>query len=106
MIRTTRGLAFCLVIGMTATGGSQPVSAANIARACLASDRSPGAEVCACAQSVANQVLTRSDQNKAVKIIAEPDKFIDYKYSKSANAKAFLERYKVWGEMASKICGT
>ena len=72
--------------------------------ACLRSDRSPGREACACAQSVADQTLSRGDQKIAARIIKDPDHFYKYYGSKNPRNQAFLERYRAWGTAAHEFC--
>ncbi|QHQ33948.1 hypothetical protein [Algicella marina] len=74
-------------------------------RACLQSERSPGRQVCACAQSVADQTLSKGDQDKAAGIIRKPDLFFKYHGSDNPSRKAFLQRYRAWGTATSELCG-
>ncbi len=73
-------------------------------RACLSSPRSPGQQVCSCAQQVADQTLNAADQRQAARIISEPDLYLEFKYSSNGGDKAFLERYKRWGEYSAQVC--
>ncbi len=89
------GFLFCI---------SLPAYSAGITeKACLQSDRSPGPEVCSCAQVVADQMLTASDQRDAAKIIAEPDIYLEFKYGTEAK-KTFLDRYRAWGDASAQFC--
>ena len=72
--------------------------------ACVRSDRSPGREVCACAQALADRLLSPGDQRQAAKIIADPDLFQIIAKRKNVAAKAFIDRYKTWGELTQKNC--
>ena len=84
---------------------SFPVFSAGITEnACLRSERSPGREICSCAQNLADQMLTRSDQRAAAEIIAEPDIYLEYKYTENQSKQTFLERYRTWGETTAQYC--
>jgi len=96
-----RHFAFVIVIfcvGCGGGGGTTPQ------RACLNSDRSPGPQVCACAQVVADQTLSRSDQRQAAEIIADPDAFQEVNASRSNRAQSFVARYRLWGERVEQVC--
>lgn len=72
--------------------------------ACLGAARSPGVAVCACVQGLADRGLTRHDQKRAAEIIRDPDKFHRYYVSKDPASRAFLERYRAWGEASDRYC--
>jgi len=74
-------------------------------RACLASNRSPGPQVCRCAQTLADQILSTRDQREAARIIADPDRFRTVRKRQTAASKAFIERYRNWGELTQEYCG-
>ena len=94
---------FIFVLGAAVAASPLPVAAAGITEsACLRSSRSPGPTVCRCAQSLADGWLSRSDQREAAKIIAEPDRYLELREKRGK--KAFLERYRAWGEAAEKTC--
>lgn len=84
---------------------SLPAFSAGITEnACLRSERSPGREICSCAQNVADQMLSTADQRNAAKIIAEPDIYLEYKYASGVDKQNFLERYRAWGETTAQYC--
>ncbi len=93
--------AFCFVFSIVASG-AQAMGPTH--SACLQSERSPGHEVCACAQSVADQTLNPQDQERAAQIILDPDHFYQYYGSKNAARTAFLERYRAWGAATTQVC--
>ncbi len=79
--------------------------AAQIKRACLASDREAATRArCSCIQRVANQALTRSDQKTVAKWFTDPHKAQELKMSKTARDDALWDRYQNFGQMAQAIC--
>ncbi len=74
---------FTLLASIAAAGPTQT--------ACLKSARSPGPTGCACAQALADQVLSPRDQRRAAEIIGDPDLYSIIAKRKSASAKAFIE---------------
>lgn len=79
--------------------------AAQIKRACLASDRTAATrQRCNCIQSVADQVLTRSDQKTIAKWFTDPNQAQAIKMSKSARDDALWERYQAFGQVAQASC--
>lgn len=98
-----RRLSSALCAGLLLSG---PAAAIGVTEsACLASARSPGPEVCACAQSVADSILTIPDQREAAKIIADPERFAKLQGRSNRAAKAFIERYLGWAALAAERCG-
>jgi hypothetical protein len=95
---------FLVISGVLACVSFPAFSAGITEAACLRSERSPGREVCACAQYVADRMLSRSDQQNAAKIIAEPDKYLEFKYASSRKEQGFLDRYRAWGEASAEYC--
>ncbi|WP_170426627.1 hypothetical protein [Ruegeria arenilitoris] len=98
-----------LIIALCATSISavapQPAEAAQIKRACLASDRSAATrDRCNCIQRVANQALTRSDQKTVAKWFTDPHQAQELKMSKTARDDALWDRYRNFGQMAQAIC--
>ncbi len=95
-------IAFCAA-SMVAV--QQPAEAAQIKRACLASDRSAATrDRCSCIQRVANQALTRSDQNTVAKWFEDPHQAQELKMSQTARDDALWDRYQNFGQMAQAIC--
>ncbi|WP_170782811.1 hypothetical protein [Ruegeria lacuscaerulensis] len=98
---------FFLIAFCAASVASSPlaVEAAQIKRACLASDRSAATrDRCTCIQRVADQALTRSDQKTVSKWFADPHKAQELKMSRSARDDALWDRYQNFGQMAQAIC--
>ncbi|WP_170326821.1 hypothetical protein [Ruegeria arenilitoris] len=98
-----------LLIALCATSISamapQAAEAAQIKRACLASDRTAATrDRCSCIQRVANQALTRSDQKTVAKWFKDPHQAQELKMSKTARDDALWDRYRNFGQMAQAIC--
>ena len=73
--------------------------------ACLEADRAKATrDLCSCIQRVADQMLTRSDQNEAATFFENPQLAQDTRMSDNPQKEKFWERYKDWSESASKIC--
>ncbi|WP_170761863.1 hypothetical protein [Ruegeria lacuscaerulensis] len=96
-------IAFC-VTSISAMA-PQAVDAAQIKRACLASDRTAATRTrCSCIQRVANQALTRSDQKTVAKWFTNPHQAQELKMSQTARDDALWDRYQAFGQMAQAIC--
>ncbi|WP_170331329.1 hypothetical protein [Ruegeria arenilitoris] len=96
-------IAFCAT-SLTAVAPA-PSEAAQIKRACLASDRSAATRSrCSCIQRVADQALTRSDQKTVAKWFTDPHQAQVLKMSKTARDDALWDRYQAFGQMAQAIC--
>ncbi|NNU79952.1 hypothetical protein HMH01_05815 [Halovulum dunhuangense] len=93
--------AFVLLAAVT---GAAPAAAGPTERACLSSARSPGPAVCACSQALANQFLTPRDQERAARIIQDPDHFHEIESQRGRAAQDFMARYRAWGEAAEQFC--
>ena len=95
-------IAFCAA---SITAVAPTVDAAQIKRACLASDRSAATrDRCSCIQRVANQALTRSDQKTVAKWFSDPHQAQELKMSQTARDDALWDRYQNFGQMAQAIC--
>ena len=92
------------LVTMAVLACAAPAFAGPAQKACLATERSPGPRVCACAQQVADQTLSRSDQHIAASIIREPELFVKYQKDSSRRAQGFLTRYRLWGERVEQHC--
>ncbi len=87
------------------TAVAHSADAAKIKQACLASDRSAATrDRCSCIQRVANQALTRSDQNTVAKWFTDPHQAQQLKMSQTARDDALWDRYQNFGQMAQAIC--
>lgn len=93
-----------LVAGAWSISGVQ-AGASAVMQACLLAERSPGVSICTCAQLEADRILTPVDQAEAARLIADPDRFAKVDADRSRGAQAFLERYRIWGEMTEANCG-
>ncbi|WP_170362998.1 hypothetical protein [Ruegeria arenilitoris] len=98
-----------LIIALCATSlttlAPATTEAAQIKRACLASDRSAATrDRCKCIQRVADQALTNKDQKTVAKWFTDPHQAQELKMSKSARDDALWERYQNFGRMAQAIC--
>jgi len=95
-------IAFCAA---SLTAVAQVADAAQIKRACLASDRSAATrDRCSCIQRVADQALTRSDQQTVAKWFTDPHQAQELKMSQTARDDALWDRYQNFGQMAQAIC--
>ena len=95
-------IAFCAA---SLTAVAPAVDAAQIKRACLASDRSAATrDRCNCIQRVADQALTRSDQKTVAKWFTNPHQAQELKMSQTARDDALWDRYQNFGQMAQAIC--
>ncbi|WP_284163500.1 hypothetical protein [Frigidibacter sp. SD6-1] len=88
---------FALILPSAALAGG------TIDKACRATGRA-GAGLCGCIQSVADQVLSRSDQRRAATFFADPDKAQEVRLSDSASAEAFWDRYAAFASTAEAVC--
>ena len=87
------------------TAVAHVADAAQIKRACLASDRSAATRArCSCIQSVADQALTRSDQKTVAQWFKDPHQAQELKMSQTARDDALWDRYQNFGQMAQAIC--
>ncbi|KUJ78737.1 hypothetical protein [Ruegeria profundi] len=98
-----------LLIALCATSilavAPKSLEAANIKRACLASDRAEATrDRCNCIQRVADQALTRSDQKTISKWFQDPHQAQELKMSRTARDDALWDRYQNFGQMAQAIC--
>ena len=80
-------------------------AAGTIERACNKSDRSAASrELCSCIQEAADATLNNSDQRRAAKFFADPDKAQETRQSDSSSDESFWQRYKSFGQMAEAWC--
>lgn len=98
-----RGRWCVLLVLAVAACGSGPTR--DVRAACLASPRSPGGEVCACAAREAEARLSRSDRRRTAAILEEPDEILPYTQSdEGSRRRAFLERYRAWANATAENC--
>lgn len=83
-----------------------PSDAKVIEKACNGSDRVASASLCNCIQSVADQILTRSDQRLAARFFKDPQMAQDTRQSDNSSKEAFWKRYKAFGETAAAVCSS
>ncbi|MEM1360719.1 MAG: hypothetical protein AAGF94_03260 [Pseudomonadota bacterium] len=82
-----------------------PAEAKRIQQACMQSDRNAASSSrCNCIQRVADQVLTAPDQRLAASFFRDPDRAQEVKMSDNHRHEQFWDRYKIFGQNASKIC--
>lgn len=98
-----------LLIALCATSISavapQAVDAAQIKRACLASDRAAATRArCSCIQRVANDALSRSDRRTVAKWFTDPHQAQELKMSQTSRDDALWERYQAFGQLAQAVC--
>ena len=94
-----------LALAMTMTIGALPVSAGQIERACLLSERAGGDRaLCACIQTVADRMLTPADQRDVARFFGDPDRSHDMKLRDDARAEAFWARFSEFGAAAEADC--
>lgn len=80
-------------------------SASAVETACLRSDRPQATRaLCRCIGSVANQMLTRSEQRRAAAFFRDPQLAQDVRMSKSQRDNAFWARYRAFGDQAEAAC--
>ena len=95
-------IAFCAA---SLTAVAPVVDAAQIKRACLASDRQAATrQRCRCIQGVANDTLTNGDQKTVAKWFSDPHQAQVLKMSKSARDDALWDRYQAFGQLAQALC--
>ena len=95
-------IAFCAA---SLTAITPAADAAQIKRACLASDREAATRArCRCIQRVADQALTRSDQKTVAKWFTNPHQAQELKMSQTPRDDALWDRYQNFGQMAQAIC--
>jgi len=96
-------IAFCAA-SLTAVV-PQSVEAAQIKRACLASDRQAATRArCSCIQRVANDALSRSDRKTVAKWFTDPHQAQELKMSQTARDDALWDRYLAFGQLAKAVC--
>ena len=79
--------------------------AKQIERACIASDRrAANTRLCSCIQSIANQLLTKTEQKVAAGFFADPHKAQELRISDNSKDESFWKRYKQFGSVASRRC--
>ena len=92
---------FFVVFGILAG----PVSASQIERACMASDRSHGDRaLCGCIQDAANLTLSAKDQRLAATFFQDPDRAQEIRMSDRRSNETFWKRYKNFGATAEAFC--
>ncbi len=96
-----RTLAAATMIALATTGAD----AGAIEAACLRSDRQAATRaLCDCIGSVADQLLSGSDQRRGAKFFSDPAKAQKVRQSDRASDEAFWLRYKAFGTQAESLC--
>ncbi len=98
-----------LIIALCATSftavAPQSADAAQIKRACMASDREAATrQRCSCIQKVANDALSRSDRKVVAKWFTDPHQAQVLKMSTTARDDALWDRYQAFGKLAQAVC--
>ena len=83
---------------------ASPLSAEQIERACLNSDRGGDRALCGCIQDAANLTLTSKDQRRAATFFADPHQAQVVRQSDRRSDEAFWQRYKNFGQTAEVFC--
>jgi len=79
--------------------------AGPVERACMRSDRaSANSQVCSCIQRAADATLSGSDQRRAAKFFADPDRAQTTRVSRTDSDNAFWTRYRAFGQAAQSYC--
>lgn len=95
-----------IAVALASSALATPASASGlIERACLGSDRPAASRVlCGCLQSVADAVLSPSQQQRGATFFADPHKSQDAKASDHPADNAFWERWEYFAEIAVQHC--
>lgn len=88
------------------TGGVPQTASGPINSACLAQGRRDATRArCGCIQAVANQSLSRSQQQRSVRYFDDPGQLQEVRQSSSASNRAFWDAWKRFAETAETVCG-
>lgn len=96
-----------LFLGALAVTMALPLaaSAGPIETACNRSDRAAATRaLCRCVDSVAQQMLTRSEQRRAARFFQDPQLAQDTRASRTPMDNEFWTRYRAFGERAEAAC--
>ena len=81
------------------------VEAGRIERACSSSERAGGnRQLCGCIQRIADQLLTRGDQQLAATFFKDPHRAQEIRQSDRSRDERFWQRYTRFGDQAQKFC--
>ena len=95
-----------IVMSLVALGACSAGVNGELAKACIAADRSAASpRLCSCVQNVANQTLNSSDQALAVRFFSDPQLAQDTRQSDNRGSEAFWQRYKAFSNAARRSCG-
>ncbi|NNE80769.1 MAG: hypothetical protein HKN18_10910 [Silicimonas sp.] len=90
------------VVGVLMAGA---VSADDIRRACLKSERGMGQHVlCRCIQDAADKTLSNREQSTAARFFRDPDAAQRVRRSDRRGDEKFWERYERFGQVAARAC--
>ncbi|VAV88568.1 hypothetical protein MNBD_ALPHA07-417 [hydrothermal vent metagenome] len=82
-----------------------PVAFGPISQACMASGRDARSrDLCGCIQSVADDMLSNSQQRRAVVFYNNPQLAQEVRQSDRSNDERFWEAYVAYGERAKTTC--
>jgi len=96
-----------LFLGALAVSLALPMaaSAGPIETACNRSDRTAATRaLCRCVDSVAQQMLTRSEQRRAARFFQDPQLAQDVRASRTRADNEFWTRYRAFGDRAEALC--
>jgi hypothetical protein len=96
-----------LFLGALAVTMAIPLAAVAgpIESACNRSDRAGATRaMCRCIDSVAQQTLTRSEQQRAARFFSNPQLAQDVRMSRTREDNEFWARYRTFGERAEASC--
>ncbi len=99
--------AFALMLGALSLPALSTAANAGgvIADACTTSARGARApSLCACIQTVADSVLTRSEQQRGAQIFLDPHMSQEIRASASASDSVFWDKWRRFGSSAAKHC--
>ena len=95
----------CFAAALAISCSTVSAQAGLIERACLGSDRPAVSRLlCGCIQAVADKTLTNQDQRLAAEFFSDPHRAQVIRQSDVAAHEVFWERYKTFGDTATKTC--
>lgn len=98
--------AAALAVALLPTAPAPAAAGSVIERACLGGGRRAASrELCACIQTVADQVLSGAEQRKGAKFFSDPHKSQETRQSDNSGDEVFWKKWKSFGATAHKYCG-
>ena len=97
--------ALCVTALLMLCIGSYAVSASEVRRACLKSDRGQNQRaLCSCIQKVADNTLNKRDRRQVARFLENPESAQEFRRSDSRQRERFWQRYERFGQSAEKFC--